>query len=89
MKQTEVNINASEITEITDSKITTTSKDGKTIETLTFIPFCKKLIIPEMLDQTTISWLNNYNKQIRNLILPTFTNDLITQNWILFNTEEL
>ena len=58
-------------------------------ETLTFIPFCKKLIIPEMLDQITISWLNNYNKQIRNLILPTFTNDLITQNWILFNTEEL
>lgn len=30
VKQTEVNINASEITEITDSKITTTSKDGKT-----------------------------------------------------------
>ena len=29
VKQTEVNINASEITEITDSKITTQSKDGK------------------------------------------------------------
>ena len=61
--------------------------DMVSFETLTFIPFCQKLIINEMLEHREIEWLNWYNNKIKEMFLPVFVNDKVVQEWIISNTQ--
>jgi Xaa-Pro aminopeptidase len=58
-----------------------------TFETITYIPFCHKLIDFKMLDKKERDWLCNYNKRILNEYLPLFSGDRITTDWVIENTK--
>jgi Xaa-Pro aminopeptidase len=58
-------------------------------ETLNFIPFCRKLIKKETLDNTEIDWLNNYHNQVFEKFKDKLNADQITFNWLKENTKEI
>lgn len=58
-------------------------------ETMTFVPFCKKLIIPEIFDAFEKNWINNYNEQIKIKFAKLFENDIKISNWLFENTQKI
>ena len=44
-------------------------------QTLTFIPFDRDAILPELLSNEEIEWLNDYHASVRDELLPYFEGD--------------
>ena len=58
-------------------------------ETLSFIPFCRKLIIKEMFSNFEIEWLNRYHKAVFEKFADVLEKDELTLNWLKENTREI
>ena len=56
-------------------------------ETLTLFPIDKQLIDKSLLTEKEINWLNNYHKQVYNVLSPSLSND--EQNWLKEKCEEI
>ncbi|KAJ5079691.1 xaa-pro aminopeptidase 1 [Anaeramoeba ignava] len=55
-------------------------------ETISLIPFERQLIAKELLDEKEIEWINNYNKEILEKIMPKIENEK-TKEWLKLATE--
>ncbi|RLV93609.1 putative Xaa-Pro aminopeptidase FRA1 [Spathaspora sp. JA1] len=58
-------------------------------ETITRVPFCKKLIDTTMLTEEELAWLNNYHATIWDELSGTFEKDSIVYKWLRRETEPL
>ena len=58
-------------------------------ETLSYIPFCQKLIEKEMLTKDEIMWINEYHKKTYNMFKGELKDDPETLRWLVENTKEL
>lgn len=58
-------------------------------ETLSFIPFCRKLIIKEMFSNFELEWLNRYHKAVYDKFANDLVDDEVTFNWLKENTREI
>lgn len=58
-----------------------------TFETLTLVPFDRKLIDADMLTVPEWEWLNNYHQQVRETLLPHLDPD--TAAWLVEATQEI
>lgn len=61
-------------------------------EYLTKVPFCRKLIDVEMLTKEEIAWINRYNFQLREELIPFLDNefgDVRAIRWLLRETQAL
>lgn len=58
-------------------------------ETITFIPFCRKLIDKTLLDESEVSWLNSYHQKVFEMFKDDFKDDQMTLNWLRENTQEI
>lgn len=58
-------------------------------ETLSYIPFCKKLIIKSMFSNFELEWLNRYHKMVYDKFSGELVNDKLTLNWLKENTMEI
>jgi Xaa-Pro aminopeptidase len=57
-------------------------------ETISYVPFCRKLIEISMLDSSEIDWLNSYNKKIRQRIFDEKLDDC-QKSWCEENIEAI
>ncbi|KAL7721092.1 M24 family metallopeptidase C-terminal domain-containing protein [Entamoeba marina] len=62
--------------------------DTFSFESFTRVPYCSKLIDSSLLSNEQKEWLNKYNANIREVILPLVADDL-TKVWILDNTNTI
>ncbi|EEB12561.1 Xaa-Pro aminopeptidase 2 precursor, putative [Pediculus humanus corporis] len=62
-----------------------------TFETVTLIPYEKKLIKVEMLDKKHINWLNDYHRKVRKLVGNEMLNQGLDREyeWLLMKTEPI
>lgn len=73
-------------------KETSSSYNGKKFyefETLTKVPFCKKLIDCSLLTADDKEWINNYHKQIWEEVSPFFKKHDIYYNWLKRETSSI
>ncbi|MDR3224569.1 MAG: M24 family metallopeptidase [Holosporales bacterium] len=58
-------------------------------ETLSFIPFCRKMIKTKMLNIDEVKWINNYNKCVYEKFYKVFSDDVDTLRFLSENTKEV
>lgn len=73
-------------------KQTNTSYNGKKFlqfETVTKVPFCKKLIDSSLLTSDEKTWINKYHSQIWDELSPSFTKNSLEYNWLCRETRSI
>jgi len=58
------------ITEAKSLKYTMEGRSFYKFDILTYVPFARNLINVDLLSQTDVDWLNNYNKECRRIVTP-------------------
>ncbi|CAI5756804.1 unnamed protein product [Candida verbasci] len=71
------------------SNYTYNGKQFLEFETITKVPFCKKLINVNLLTDLEIEWINNYHKSIWNDFSHTFDKNSFTYKWLKRETDPL
>lgn len=56
-------------------------------ETITLCPFDREAILPELMTDEELSWLNRYHEQVREILLPLV--DEVTGRWLTEATAEI
>lgn len=58
-------------------------------ETVTMVPMCKNLIVPEMLDEDEKKWLNNYHAEVYQKTSGYLKGDELTLAWLKRETSPI
>ncbi|EGW33588.1 uncharacterized protein SPAPADRAFT_60928, partial [Spathaspora passalidarum NRRL Y-27907] len=74
---------------VKDSGLHYNGRNFYEFETITRVPFCKKLIEVSMLSEEELAWLNNYHATIWDELSGTFEKDSIVYKWLRRETEPL
>ncbi|KAK6628402.1 hypothetical protein RUM43_002214 [Polyplax serrata] len=91
-KENEFGMRLENIVTVVESPINEYSKNKfLTFETVTLIPYERKLIKLEMLEKKHINWLNKYHEKVRNLVGAEMLNQGLEEEyqWLLEKTEPI
>lgn len=58
-------------------------------ETVTVVPYCRKLIDVTLLTADELSWINNYHHQVWEKLSPSFEKSSLEYNWLKRETQPL
>lgn len=88
-KEGEYGIRIENVMYIRPSKYTFAGKKFLEFETVTRVPFCKKLIDPCMLTEKEIRWINKYHSTIWRELSDSLDKNSITYKWLKRETEPI
>lgn len=74
---------------IKDSGLSYNGRQFWDFETVTRVPFCRKLINVDMLDEEELAWLNAYHNTIWNELHETFDKNSYVYKWLRRETDQI
>lgn len=88
-KEGEYGIRIETVMITTDSRLNYNGKKFYQFETITRVPFCRKLIDPKLLSNDEIRWVNNYHRKILDELKPSFDKSTYAYKWLKRETNPL
>lgn len=74
---------------VKDSGLVYNGKKFLEFETVTRVPYCRKLIKTELLSPEELAWVNEYHATVWAEVLPSFTKGSVEWNWLKRETSPL